>query len=77
MNCIFCKVSKTKVIDSRILKTKGTYRRRECLDCGFRFSTYEKVTPKHVKMAKNGITRCSYCGKLVTNNKKCCEKFIQ
>ncbi|MEN1970099.1 hypothetical protein WMZ97_18765 [Lentibacillus sp. N15] len=39
MQCIFCK-GKTKVIDVR-KKDGRHYRRRECLECGERFTTYE------------------------------------
>ena len=42
MYCPFCNAIDTKVIDSR-LSAEGTKvrRRRECLDCGARFTTYE------------------------------------
>ena len=42
MYCPFCNAIDTKVIDSR-LSAEGTKvrRRRECFDCGARFTTYE------------------------------------
>jgi transcriptional repressor NrdR len=42
MNCPFCNIDNTKVIDSR-LATDGSQvrRRRECIDCNERFTTYE------------------------------------
>ncbi len=44
MKCPFCGEIKNKVIDSRLSKDARTIRRRrECLDCGKRFTTYEKV----------------------------------
>ena len=44
MKCPFCAEIKNKVIDSRLSKDGRTIRRRrECLDCGKRFTTYEKV----------------------------------
>lgn len=42
MQCPFCKATETKVIDSR-LASEGAQvrRRRECLECSERFTTYE------------------------------------
>lgn len=44
MRCPFCKKDHDKVIDSRSANAGATVRRRrECLACGKRFTTYEKV----------------------------------
>jgi transcriptional repressor NrdR len=44
MKCPVCNYKETKVIDSRVALDGITVRRRrECLKCGFRFSTYEEV----------------------------------
>ena len=43
MKCIFCGHSDSKVVDSRYLKDTSIRRRRECLGCGKRFTTYETV----------------------------------
>jgi transcriptional repressor NrdR len=44
MKCPFCSNAENKVIDSRISKDgKAIRRRRECLACGRRFTTYEFV----------------------------------
>lgn len=44
MKCPFCANAENKVIDSRISKDgKAIRRRRECLGCGKRFTTYEFV----------------------------------
>jgi transcriptional repressor NrdR len=44
MKCPFCGNAENKVIDSRISKDgKAIRRRRECLDCSRRFTTYEYV----------------------------------
>ncbi len=53
MYCPFCGKQETKVIDSR-LATEGAQvrRRRECLDCGERFTTFESaelVMPRIIK----------------------------
>lgn len=43
MKCIFCGNGESKVVDSRYLKDTSIRRRRECLKCGKRFTTYETV----------------------------------
>lgn len=57
MHCPFCNAPDTKVVDSR-LATEGVQvrRRRECLDCGERFTTYESAElslPRVVKSDGN------------------------
>jgi transcriptional repressor NrdR len=43
MYCVNCGNSDTKVLDSRVTEDgKSIKRRRECLNCGNRFNTYEK-----------------------------------
>ncbi len=44
MECPFCGKIDTGVIDSRPTKEGGTRRRRKCLDCAGRFTTYEATT---------------------------------
>lgn len=43
MKCVFCNCSDSKVVDSRYLKDTAIRRRRECVNCGKRFTTYETV----------------------------------
>lgn len=43
MKCIFCGCDDSKVVDSRDLKDSAIRRRRECLNCGKRYTTYEMV----------------------------------
>lgn len=44
MLCPFCHINDNKVIDSRYVDDNNTIRRRrECLHCGERFTTYERV----------------------------------
>ena len=57
MHCPFCNAADTKVIDSR-LATEGVQvrRRRECIHCGERFTTYESAElslPRVVKSDGN------------------------
>ncbi|MCX6812818.1 MAG: transcriptional regulator NrdR [Candidatus Berkelbacteria bacterium] len=51
MLCQNCKKSDTKVIDSREM-AGNIRRRRECLKCGFRFTTYEKFEIPNLKIRK-------------------------
>jgi transcriptional regulator NrdR family protein len=48
MICLICSSEKSKVIESR-KSSDSTRRRRECLDCGNRFTTLEKVIEKPKK----------------------------
>lgn len=44
MRCLNCNNDDTKVIDSRVANDGvAIRRRRECISCGFRFSTYEEM----------------------------------
>ncbi|MEM1243860.1 MAG: transcriptional regulator NrdR [Pseudomonadota bacterium] len=53
MHCPFCQQEETKVIDSRLVgEGAQVRRRRECVDCGERFTTYENaelVLPRIIK----------------------------
>lgn len=53
MHCPFCSHSETKVIDSRLVADGGQVRRRrECLECGERYTTFESaelVLPRVIK----------------------------
>ena len=53
MRCPFCNFDDTKVIDSRLVAEGGQVRRRrECLSCSERFTTYESaelLMPKVIK----------------------------
>ena len=53
MRCVFCDAHDSKVIDSR--SADGGYsirRRRECIACGKRFTTYERVEQYSVFVVK-------------------------
>lgn len=58
MKCIFCGHTESKVIDSRATDdfTK-IRRRRECLKCGRRFTTYEVIEMTPLLVIKNDGTR--------------------
>jgi transcriptional repressor NrdR len=76
MKCPFCGHTENKVIDSRISKDgKAVRRRRECLGCAKRFTTYEyveDVLPMVVK--KDGRREQFDRQKILNGVKKACEK---
>lgn len=60
MLCPFCRQGETKVIDSRGSQEFVIRRRRECLACGRRFTTYEKIEESPVKVIKKDGTRVPF-----------------
>lgn len=55
MKCMDCSYLDSKVIESRDLDETTIRRRRQCLSCSYRFTTYERVeTPKIVILKKDG-----------------------
>ena len=76
MKCPFCGNGENKVIDSRLSKDSNAIRRRrECLACGRRFTTYEfveEVLPTVVK--KDGRREPFERTKIRAGIKKACEK---
>lgn len=51
MKCIYCSHEKTKVVDTRDTAEK-TRRRRECKECGRRFTTYETAETFDIQVEK-------------------------
>jgi transcriptional repressor NrdR len=76
MKCPVCNYQETKVIDSREGSDGMTIRRRrECLKCGFRFSTYEQVELLEVNVLKRDGHKESYLReKLASGLRKAFEK---
>lgn len=60
MRCPFCKNDETKVIDSRNSQDYSIRRRRECLDCNRRFTTYERIEESPIKVIKKDGTRIPF-----------------
>ncbi len=61
MICPFCNYSDTKVVDSRDTNDgKITRRRRECLKCNARFSTYEEVELLRLSVIKRNRNKVDY-----------------
>lgn len=58
MNCPFCDNEETKVVDTRPTDEGHTIRRRrECISCGKRFTTYEKIENIQLIVVKKDKTR--------------------
>ncbi len=76
MKCPSCHHLETKVLDSRLVSDGlAIRRRRECLKCGFRFSTYEEVEILNLTVIKRDGRRVPYDQeKLVTGIRKALEK---
>ncbi|MEK6913799.1 MAG: transcriptional regulator NrdR [Nanoarchaeota archaeon] len=51
MDCPYCSHNESKVTDKRE-SPEGVRRRRECLKCGKRFTTYEKVSREDISVIK-------------------------
>lgn len=61
MNCPYCDSTKSKVVDKRDNSEEGTTRRRrECLDCNKRFTTYERVENIELTVVKRDGTAERY-----------------
>lgn len=76
MRCPYCSFSESKVIDSRPAEEGTTIRRRrECLSCGKRFTTYEIMERMPLLVVKRDGSRQSFDRmKLIGGMVKACEK---
>jgi transcriptional repressor NrdR len=76
MRCPFCDFSESKVIDSRESKNGlSIRRRRECLSCARRFTTYEKIEEiPYMVVKKDGQRQRFDDQKLLQGLLKACEK---
>jgi transcriptional repressor NrdR len=76
MKCPFCSHSESKVIDSReSRKDKSIRRRRECMSCKKRFTTYEKIEVIPYMVVKKDGSRQPFDGeKILRGLLKACEK---
>ena len=76
MRCIQCGILEDKVIDSRMSKDgTTTRRRRECLSCGYRYTTYEQIERTELRVVKRDGTRETLNReKLLRGLVKACEK---
>ena len=76
MRCPYCSYSESKVIDSRPAEEGSTIRRRrECLSCGKRFTTYEIMERLPLLVVKKDGRRQSFDRvKLLNGMVRACEK---
>jgi transcriptional repressor NrdR len=76
MKCPFCGHVDDKVIDSRASSEGSSVRRRrECLECGKRFTTYEVVEEMPLLVVKKDGRRQPFDRKKISNGvQKACEK---
>ncbi len=76
MRCIYCGNEESKVIDSRSVEESNSIkRRRECLECGKRFTTYETIEVTPVLVVKNNGDRQPFSSAKIKNGiVKACEK---
>lgn len=76
MRCPKCASLEDKVIDSRLAKDGDSIRRRrECLECETRFTTYEEIERIELRVIKrDGRHEPFDRGKLMTSISKACEK---
>ena len=76
MKCMYCGCTESKVIDSRSTDEGRTIRRRrECMQCGRRFTTYETIETTPVLVIKNDGTRQAFDANKIKNGIiKACEK---
>lgn len=75
MKCPYCSKEESKVIDKRNTDAEiAIRRRRECLKCNKRFTTYERVETDLMIIKKDGRRESYTREKLKTGIKKACEK---
>ena len=74
MNCPYCGYHDSRVIDSRDAND-GIRRRRTCLSCNSRFTTYERLQPASLFVIKKDRRREEFNKeKLLSGIRKACEK---
>lgn len=76
MKCNKCQSPDSKVIESRdVASGEATRRRRECLKCGWRFTTYERIEhPTLVVVKRDGTRQLFSREKLLAGLQRACEK---
>ena len=77
MICLYCDSTQSKVVDSRDI-SKGIRRRRECLECNKRFTTYETIQTKSVIVTKTDVRIEQFDEEKIWNslNKACAKRPI-
>jgi len=60
MNCPFCNYQDSRVLESRLSQENSIRRRRECEECGKRFTTYERLEAMQTLVVKRSGRREPY-----------------
>ena len=78
MRCPYCNAPESKVIDSRPTdESNSIRRRRECLSCGKRFTTYETVESVPLVVVKKDGSRQSFDRQKILNSMvRACDKRL-
>ena len=76
MRCRYCHGTESKVVDSRPTDDGTSIRRRrECMSCGRRFTTYEKIEEIPIMVVKKDGRRETFDSeKILMGVRKACEK---
>ena len=76
MQCPACQNTDSRVLESRAAdSSKSVRRRRECLNCDFRFTTYERVETVPISVLKRNGNRETFCRTKIFNGlTRACEK---
>lgn len=76
LRCPYCAYEESKVVDSRSTEDyTAIRRRRECLKCGKRYTTYEKVEDIPILVIKKDLTRENFNKEKIINGLiKACQK---
>lgn len=76
MKCLYCNATESRVIDSRPTdEGLAIRRRRECVNCGRRFTTYEKIETVQIMVVKKDGSREAFdADKIRRGLIKACEK---
>ena len=76
MKCSQCQKAETKVIESRdVADGQAIRRRRACLECHYRFTTYERIErPQLIVIKNSGVREMFNREKLLAGLYRACEK---
>lgn len=77
MKCIYCGCEESKVVDSRSAEDGlAIRRRRECVQCGKRFTTYERLEETSIIVVKKDGRREAFnTQKILFGVEKSCDKL--
>jgi len=76
MRCPYCRNDEDRVVDSRSSEDSAVIRRRrECLECGKRYTTYERIEEIPLRVIKKDGSRVAFDrSKILLGMHKACEK---